>query len=359
VIDMNLNSTIIDMNSKVRSGTIADYYIMLSFDRRYTGSVDGLETATLETSISFDVVESKVSAERWDKAMFNILMAEIERRITDNDMLYHLEDRVAGQQESEEIISYIEGLMGEIVDDLSSTLRSEFDSETMGTYSVSLDKKYTIIGKNTAEINVGSGYEYIADAWVRRETYSYGEGQAMYPTAAGIFIFTGRPVQIPALAGMPGGASITSLIYKYSLEDFFGQISYELLERYTSRDMLAGTVACIAGAPRGTDSIAWLNQNRQMRLSTRNSQAPIELQEALYLVVSLYEFKTNTPVANIQVRNFTLTNNMTNLDNKYRMHVRAAFELEIYAEPNMNPTSPVKIREILSMLAELDKRVKL
>ena len=359
VIDFNLNSTAIDMASKIRTGTIADYYITLSIDRRYLASVDGLETATQETGIRFNVIESSVLTERWDRDMFNLLAAEVERKAWDAGVLDGLSDRIDDKKTSEEIIKYIESVVDETIRDFSNTLRSEFSRATKSEYGISLDRRFTIIGRNTLEINVGNGYEYVAGAWVQRDTTPYGEGQAMYPAAAGTFIFAGRPTSIPALVGVPDGALMTALIYKYNLEDFFGQISYETLERYANRDMLAGTVARIAGAPRGADSIAWLNQNRQMGLSARNSQAPIEMQEALYIVVSLYGFKTNMPIANIQIRNFAITNNMTGLDNKYRQHVRAAFELGIYTDRNMRPESAVKVREILKILVDLDKRVKL
>lgn len=357
-IDFSVNARMIDMNEKVRAGSVADYYITLTFDRRYIPSVAGLEAATQETSIRFDVIENTITADRWDKDMFSLLAAEMERKAIDDRVLDGLKKRIEDKRTSEDIIRYIESVVDEIIREFSSTIRSEFSSVTRSEYRISLDKKYTVIGKNTAELMIGNGYEYVAGAWVQHETTPYGEGRAIYPTAAGTFIFAGRPSSIAALEGVLDGARMTALIYKYNLEDFFGQISYETLELYVTRDMLAGTAARIAGAPRGVDSITWLNQNRQMGLSTRGSQAPIEMQEALYLVVSLYEFQTNTPIANIQIRNFAITNNMTGLENKYRQHVRAAFELGIYSDRNMKPGAVVKVREILKILVDLDKRVK-
>jgi hypothetical protein len=58
------------------------------------------------------------------------------------------------------------------------------------------------------------------------------------------------------------------------------------------------------------------------------------------------------------VRNFAATANM-NLDNRYRQHVRAAFELGIYTNRTASATSPLSVREILRILVELDKRVRL
>jgi hypothetical protein len=91
-------------------------------------------------------------------------------------------------------------------------------------------------------------------------------------------------------------------------------------------------------------------------LANRNALALVAQQEAVAMVMALYERATNTRVNSIVIRNHQRTANMA-LDPRYAQAVRAAFEIGIITE--LQPQMPTTIGDLLEMLAILDARVGL
>jgi hypothetical protein len=193
-----------------------------------------------------------------------------------------------------------------------------------------------------------------AGQWVPQTALEYHNGRAMTSLTPGTFAFTGRRVSIPDIAEVPRATTVTSIVARYNLEDLFG--ANVDLHQNANRRMVIGSMARIAGAPAHSDPMAWGVANLNVNLSSRNAQGLISRQEAVAVVMAVYEHRTNTSVESIAIRNFQNTAGMQ-LDSRYAQAVRAAFEIGILTDPYFDPAGPITIGEFLNILAELTSRV--
>jgi len=168
-------------------------------------------------------------------------------------------------------------------------------------------------------------------------------------------VFAGRVVVIPGIVDVPWGSTITTLVARYGLEDLFG-VGLDLYEPAT-RQMIAGSIARMGGAPRGTDPFNWIQGNLTVQTTSRNAQGFVSNQEAIAMAMALYGHRTNSRIDQMNIRNFQNTAGM-DLDQRFAQAVRAAFEVGIVSDSSINPAGSMTIGEFLNMMALLSNRVR-
>jgi hypothetical protein len=123
--------------------------------------------------------------------------------------------------------------------------------------------------------------------------------------------------------------------------------------------MVVDSAARIVGAPRVTaNSNAWL-RDQGINLPPGAAQAPVSTQEALHLVMLVYEAQTGTSANSIRITNFGLTSNLQGLNPAFATSFRAAIELGLYRQTNIQPAASLKIGELLDVLTALDSLIGL
>ena len=146
-----------------------------------------------------------------------------------------------------------------------------------------------------------------------------------------------------------------AIVAYFGLDDLFGHDVN--LHQNANRHMIVGSVARIAGAPIHADPIAWSAANLNVQMTNRNAASLIQTQEAIAIVMALYERRTNTNVGQIVIRDTQAIAGM-NLDPRYRQAVSAAFEIGIITNRNINPQGSITIGEFLDMLSQFSQRVR-
>jgi hypothetical protein len=200
-----------------------------------------------------------------------------------------------------------------------------------------------------------TGYNLLGGRWVMQNLVQFMGGQAITARAPGTFAFTGREILIHGIEEVAHGRAIHAMVTRFGLEDFFGaEIE---LDDLADREMVIGSIARIAGAPRGADQIEWAVRNLNVSISSRNPDALIQNQEAVAVIMALYERGTSSRVADIRIRDFRRTAEM-NLDRRYAQAVRAAFEVGILTDTGFNPTAAITVGEFLEMLGNFNSRVR-
>jgi hypothetical protein len=194
--------------------------------------------------------------------------------------------------------------------------------------------------------------------WQILPVTEHANGFALVTQTPGVYAFSGRAVSIPGIGDVPLGNAITSLVARFGLAEVFGHGDIDL-HRNATRQMAAGGIARLAGAPAAADPITWVSANMNVVLANRNAMGLVSQQEAVAMVMALYERKTNTRVNSIIIRNHRHTAGMT-LDSRYAQAVRAAFEVGIItADIDFQPGDAATIGDLLGMLAALDTKVGL
>jgi len=363
------NQPMLDMARQVNNvmSDVTDSFVRVTVNRTPTpgGVIDGVPTITPETNIMTQIVGTNRNIRNlntWDASMYNRASQIINRRVEDPVLRESIRQMLLDGWESEQISTHIYSVIDSIEAEVTRAVAGDMRNFASGILSpvqqdfAQFDAAVHLIATSTGDNAFVTGYERITGRWMPQSMIEHHNGPAMVARAPGVFSFTGRNVNIPGIVDEEHGTVITRLVARYGLEDFLG-LNLDLHQNATC-NMLAGSVARMAGAPRGANPIEWVDANLNINMSSRNANQLMSQQESIAMIMALYEHRTNTRIDNLMIRNFVHTANM-NLDSRYAQAVRAAFELELVTDYDLNPAGPITIGEFLNMLAILDARVPL
>jgi len=368
-LDVNFNQPLMDMARQVNNmmSDVTDSFIRMDLHRQPVPgiSIYNVPSITQESSFRASIIGTNRNTRNirtWDTAMHTRASQIIERRVSDPVLRVSIREMLLDGWDPEEISVHIYRMIADIEAEVSRAVAADMRSFANGILSteqspiMEFDAPMHVVATNARNDMFVTGYQQTEQRWIPQPLIEHNNGQALISRAPGTFAFTGRTVNIPGIVEEVRGDVITTLAARYGLEDFLG-LNVDLQQNAT-RQMLAGSIASMAGAPRTADPIAWMDSNLNVNMSSRNANALVSRQEAIAMVMALYEHRTNTNIDSFMIRNFQQTAHMT-LDARYAQAVRVAFELGLITDYELNPAGPISIGEFLNMLATLDARVPL
>ncbi|MCL2168399.1 MAG: hypothetical protein FWB74_00065 [Defluviitaleaceae bacterium] len=348
---------------------VNDYYIRLTTDTRpHTDAlIHGSPTAGLRVELNAELVESNTVVRELDESILRNLMYRIE-----ND---HYVDNIVGirtQTFAQEIDNMIaRGLsfeykvrrlheisriiMQEMTTYVGTRLRATYGRVTAFNF---IDQPIAIGLRNVQQATALGGYQLAAGTWARRDVVQQGASRMIRTQVPGIFGFSRMTFILPGINTLPNHNNLQALIIRHNLTEFLGYGATFELNAPISLSAVQGIVARIGGAPQGTNAQNWLTSQGYIA-PFRGATAPAQTQEAIYTIMALYEIRTNTRVSQLRISNFNNLAGINGIDNRYRTHIQAAFELGIFTNQAMNPTAPMTVGDFLRMLIALDQRVGL
>ncbi len=358
-IDLNNNPAMLALGKKLKDKTFEGYFVRISIGwRNAPQTVEGNNTISQVAEVRLDLVGTNDTLKNWDKKTYDDVKKELADFANDGDIKDDLLDMLDDEKTSEDISRQVLSWIDKAQLELFSVVHENLMDVVEGTLAVpTVDKAIAIIAKGVNNSTTVSAYQYENGQWVVQEVVQLGEDKAVYARKLGAYVFTGRVINIPGLDKNQNAGNITGIVAKYGLDDYLGKETIVMASPAT-RLMLVGCVARMSGAPKGADPFEWMKTNKGLIIPARDTNSPISNQEALYVLMNLYETKTGTKVATLQIRNYNATANMA-LDDKYKQSVRAAFELGFYSDTGMDPKAPMTIGEMLRLLGILDTKTKL
>ncbi len=357
-IDLDNNAAILAMSHGLKKGDFKDYFIRISVTNSYADQIEGNETLSNIFEVRIDAVGTTKDIAVWDDELLSKLAKLVIDYASKGEYKDKIENFVKGDALNEELSKYIMNILNIAEVDIINTVSSHMSNFVKTNLPIITFDKPVILAvtglDGTASV---SAYQLINGQWMVKEVTPFGESQAIYTNEPGKFVFVGRIINIPGIDGVDKGGTIVAIVAKYGLDDFLGKGSIDM-DSPATRNMVIGSIARMAGAPKGADSVAWLKENKNIVVSSRNMASEISTQESIYLVMCLYEVKTSTKVSTVNIRNISATSNLK-LDDKYKQSVRAALELEIYKSQIANANDSITIRQLLEMLGSLDDKTRL
>ena len=366
-ISFDHNQVLLDMTRAVtaRGSELTDAFIRVDIEMRPMDGINGVPALSRQANISFTIVATNTQIRDildWDDSVLDTATNMVERHLTDPVLRQGIKNLLLDSASNEDMVDQMLFLVTEMNNAIANMVANQMHPGVNGILSnnsaqiTHLDNPMYMTALNTAADTTVNVHELIAGQWVARNLQTTIYGRAVSTNSSGTFAFTGRTVQIQGTENLPFGASTVNIAAHFGLEDFFG-VGIDLGQN-ADRRMVIGSIARIAGAPANAEPIAWVAANMDVHLTSRNGTALIPRQEAVALVMSLYARRTGTRMEAIQVRNFQNTNGMS-LDPRYADAVRAAFEVGIISDTNMNPAGAITIGEFLDMLTEFNRRISL
>jgi len=366
-LNVDHNQALIDMLRilNARNSDISDYFVRMEFTRTPGPELFGVPGITRQTNVSMSLVATNDNIRNirtWERNVRDRATSIVNNVSSDPVLRQNVRNLLLDGTEPEEMLDFVDTVVARASREIERMISDDLHTRTNGILShetrniTEFNAAMHVVVTTVQEDTSVNAFRHQTNQWVPLTTVEYHNGRAITSSTPGSFAFTGRTVTIPGITEVPRASSVISIVARYGLEDLFGLNAD--LEQNANRQMVIGSMARIAGAPHGADLMTWAVENLNVNMSSRNATGLIQRQEAIAVVMAVYEHRTNSPVNTIMIRNFQNTAGMQ-LDNRYAQAVRAAFEIEMVSDTTFDPAGPITIGEFLNILAELTSRVPL
>ncbi|MCL1845621.1 MAG: hypothetical protein FWF77_06940 [Defluviitaleaceae bacterium] len=360
------NQALIDMARAIdeRGSDVSDAFVRLEFVRNEYDEINGRPAITPRTQLTASMAGTNDSIRNittWDRHMLRRATAIVEDWLTDavmrENIRVQLIEELSNEDMSDHLYDFIDRVLQEIINATSEYMVQAYGGILHNRRDViyEFDAAMHVIATPPRDAYSVFGYEFVNEAWRQQNLIERHNGRAMIFRRPGIFAFTGREIIIPDIEITPRGGTVISIVARYGLEDLFGV--YVDLEQFANRQMVIGSIARTAGVPANANAMNWATENLDVQLTSRNATGLISRQEAIAVTVALYAHRTNQPINTLRINNHANTAGM-NLDARFAPSVRAAFELGLVSDTDMDPAGPITIGEFLDMLTLLNARVR-
>jgi len=376
-VSQDHNRAMLDMARVLNNRTVAvgDYFVRVSLQRQtVTEMLHGNEPLSDAVAVQVDLVGVSTPVIRtWDNRMQNQVEQHIEARVADALLRQNIinlieRDEFAGDRREYVLLDFMADVEASIEAEINRMITRDIpvEANNIGIIAqqiipvVTFDAPVHVRATNATPAMTVNGFNQVRTAtsvvWQQTPVTAQLDGHALITQAPGVFAFSKREVVILEIESIPQGQTITTLAARLDLDSLVqGNID---LHQNATRQVIAGSIARMAGASAGSNYVDWVANNMNVTLANRNAQGMVSQQEAVAMIMALYEQRTNTRVSAIMIRNQQSTAGM-NLDNRYAQAVRAAFELNLINAYNFQPANPTTIGDLLDMLASLDARIGL
>lgn len=361
-LDHNTNEHIIRINNDLRNinNNIKDYYIRIAVENRsHTNNVNGNSPLSDQIEISYEIVGSEMTASEWDAKIQEMHIQEIEQQSKSSYIRNWILDSLRRGRPFDEMVRRILEWVEETRLSLIRQTNTSFNRERAFARRIhELDLSMIIVYRNNSQGTIVNGYRWVGSGWQSITTSDFGDFKGIRSNLLGTFIFAGRTVSVPGLSDTQNGGVAFSIITRYALDEVLGQRGSINLEAVATRNMFVKSASRIGGMQQGGNPVQFLTSKGYF-VPAGNLNGSIAIQEAIYIMMSVYEIKTNTSLETIVIRNHGAISNIEGIDPRYLPSIRAGFEIGLYTDASFQPNSNITIREMLEMLTLLDSKVSL
>lgn len=356
---LNVLKTIKDKNYK-------DYYIKLDLSFNGTNeAINGSPILSDKAQVDVSIVGSDEVEKKLDDTfvqMFKDAIADSEtiKAKVRNQLKKDLEKEIKNGASDEELYKLVDDAVKEVYDDILGDIEDEFDKKVSKEYDVDYLSQTVRITFTPNTINGEAtiyGYRNNNSSWEDMNTRDYGNKKGFETNLLGLFAFAGKTINIPDIGGIPNSTEMKKLIAKYGLDNYLGKDIIDT-DSYATKYQVVGCISKMAGNSTNQNEIAFL-KSKGINVTQGKLYDNILNQEAVYLIMSLYEVKTNTKIENVRITNYNLSSNIKNANENYKKSLQVAAQLGICNDNSISPKDNITIRDLLKYLSNLNSKVKL
>lgn len=359
--DSSVSEAVMTVVNKIKEGDSKDYYIKISLDWNKTNeSINNTNPLTETVQIRISVVGSRETEKTLDAKfvdLFNKATANsetVEARIR-NRLKEDLKAEIKAGADDKELYKLVMDAVGDVYKDLIGDIEDEFDSNTRSEHSIdSLGENMLITATVNSQSTVAA-YRKNNTTWETITTRDYGGKKGFETKLIGIFVFAGKILNIPDISGVTNSNDVKELIAKYGLDDYFGKDIIDT-NKIVTKYMVAGSIARMAGASQGQNELEFL-KSKGINITSGKLYNPIANQEALYLLMSLYEIKTGTKISTVRITNYNIIPDISNADESYKKSLQVAAQLGIWTDASIGVKDTITVKNLLEYLGNLSKKI--
>ena len=361
-IDLHNNDVVVDVGASIRRREFEDYMIRFNVDWSNPSHIQGEETLTFAADVRFDLVSITQNIGAWEDQLLQSLIDRVDELATDEETVQFIRNAVRSDTPSEDIsremVRIVEQAarqaLARVVGDNMRQLTARSRTNTIPR----LDRSMAANVIGLQDLAAIEAYHSAGGSlWNNMPTMRVNDGEGIFTSQPGMFVFTGRSINIFGIEQVAGGPVATGVVARHGLDDFFGRGDMNV-NQIATRSQLVSSAARMMGAPRGTDAVPWLRSNG-VNITAAGMANPIEQQSAINLIMLVYEAQTGTRMDSLRITNFAIVNNLQGLEPRYRTSVAAAIELGLVDGHTFQPSAQMTVGELLEVLAALDRLIGL
>ncbi len=335
---------------EIDSTAIEAFYFVLELDLGSPSQVGNY--MPLASKIDIDLSVAKLEEEDW----------YVEEQITNELNTLITETRITVYEELEdELLSnkvFDEYELQDIVDDRFEDLLEDFYSLAEDIVEDLIIEENAIEKTNVAMLLSAdvsgkkvSGYQFINQIWQSFITFNMANGYAMEIFEFGSYMFAGLLETMVEIVTIAGG---NGTIDKYRLENIF-DITDTGLSALATKTNVYSAIAQVLSMPAGADAVSYLQTKGFDSISRTGMNGTLRQDEAIYLLMQLYETVYYRDVTNIVIKDRQSVLNIGAFQPVYREYVYAAVELGVVTPQDgyVYPSQPVTVQEVLEMITSI------
>lgn len=352
------NQAIKKLEERRNADKTEDYFIKLSVEfREAKYNVNGSINASPLVDIKLDAVATTEKIVDWDLSIADYVDELLKTDEFSIKVKEKIKELILDKKDNATILKEVENFVNKFKESFAEKIEKKLKSIIGKTYYTEFLNGNLIFTTNDINSDMTAyGYKAVLGNWKSVNTSEYAGKKAIFTNELGSYIFTAKKIIINGLSNLPNANVSNQLISKYGLDDFFGKNGNIDLKSNTTRNAVIGTVARMAGAKRTESPLQFL-KSKGINISSRNTNGNITSQEAVYLVMKVYELRTSKSLETIKIRNYNKTANIKGLNKAYKKAVQAAFDIDIYSNENMNPNGSININEFLQLISNLASKI--
>lgn len=358
--DSNTTEAIGTILDEIHDGTIKDYYIKLEFDwTTSTEKINNSDPLTEQVQIEVSAVGSQKVEKTLDTEFVNMFKKAIEDSTIQTTIRERLKRdlkvQIKKDATNEELYTLVMDAVGEVNDKLLSDIEREFDRNTKRSYIIDvLGTNMLITATIDNQSSVGA-YKKNNDIWETMNISDYGGKKGFETNLLGLFVFSGKVINVPNIEGVTNSTTVKELIAKYGLDDYLGKDIIDV-KAYATKYMVVGSIARMAGASNTQNEVSYL-KNKGINVTSGKLYNNISNEETLYLIMSLYEIKTGTKTSTVRITNYNALPDLSNVNNNYKNAIKSSVQLGIYNDTSIGLNDNITIKTLLEYLGTLSDKI--
>lgn len=356
-IDPSQNEAIKMLESRRKLDGLADYYVKITVDfKEAKYNIEGNANISPVVDVYMEIVGTREEIAEWDSYMTSHVDELLKTSKYSTDFKEYIKKLLKDKKDNLFIGQQVNKYVEDFKADFAKRIERELKANIKRTFTAGKLNGNIIIAYPFESNITAKGYKLVLGKWVSVSISDYSGKKAIFTNELGSYTFTGAKLIINGIGNLANGAIITQIIAKYGLDDYLGKSGNINLKANLTNHMAIGSLARIAGNSKTQDPIEFF-KTKGLTVSSRNSNSNISSQEAVYIVMKVYEIRTNNKIDTIKIRNYNLTSGIKGINAKYKKAIQVAFELGIYNNENMNPSGAMTVQEFLEMLANLSNKI--
>lgn len=343
-----------EMLKDLKEKKIEDYYLKIVISGNSISSINNTSAATDSITFETSFVGFDKPIHTFEQGIYLHLLEMLEDNTELSEYFDELSDGVKDDISSEDMQDIILDAIDDMEEEFSEDISDEFEDTLSGTkytYNIyNYDKNLIIKLLENVKGNV-QGYTYLNSRWNELTT----NNKTMTTNKSGMFAFGIIKISYPNL---DISDDMMDIVFKYGLDDYFGQDNNLNSRQYATNLMVIGTTARLLGSKVGEDPVSYL-KSKDIYASNRNSNEAIDKDYVYYYIISVYTKRSNIDLNSYNITNYTLLKNMKNIDDRTKKSIQVATEIGLNTDMNFDGDENVTISEYFSLLEKLISILKL